>query len=68
VANIRVVIASTTGNRIAVVSNPFGYYEFGGLTPGETYTINVLSKRYTFSPRTVSVSSGLTDIDMIAEP
>jgi hypothetical protein len=67
VRNSRVILTSTTGDRFAVLSATFGNFEFGGLTVGETYTVTVESKRYTFTPRTVSVSNNVTDVDMIAD-
>lgn len=45
---------------------PFGYYRFDDVQAGETYVINVTSKRYQFTPRVVSVVDELTDVDFIA--
>jgi hypothetical protein len=33
---------------------------------GETYVLNANSKRYSFNPRTISVTDELTDVDLIA--
>jgi hypothetical protein len=49
-------------------TSPFGYYSFNNLTPGLTYTISVISKRYTFTPRTLQVNDNLTDVDFTAAP
>jgi len=62
-----VVLASTTGQRVGVLSSSFGYFDFSGLTIGETYTVYVQSNRYTFTPRTVSMTGGVAELEMIAE-
>ena len=67
VVNARVNLTSTTGEKRSVLSSSFGGFEFGGLTTGETYTVTVNSKRFTFSPRTVSVVDAVTTLDIIAE-
>jgi hypothetical protein len=66
-ANARVIATSSTGERFAVLAGSLGYFEFGGLTVNETYTISVESKRYSFTPRTVSLTANLAGIDMIAD-
>jgi len=35
---------------------------------GETYTAAVVSKRYQFAPRTVTVSDELSGLDFVADP
>jgi Divergent InlB B-repeat domain/YDG domain/Bacterial Ig-like domain (group 3) len=65
-ANARVIATSSTGERFAVLAGSMGYFEFGGLAVNDTYTISVESKRYTFTPRTVSLTSSIS-IDMIAD-
>jgi hypothetical protein len=67
VRGARVELTGTTGERFTAVTGSFGYFEFGGLTVGETYTVTVQSRRFTFTPRTVSVSDNLTSLDMIAD-
>jgi uncharacterized repeat protein (TIGR02543 family) len=65
-ANARVIATTSTGERFTVLAGSMGYFEFGGLAVNETYTISVESKRYTFTPRTVSLTSSIS-IDMIAD-
>ena len=67
VGNARVTLTSTTGSLRTAVTNPFGLFELGNLSVGETYTVTVESKRYTFTPRTVSMTDGIVDLDMIAD-
>ena len=68
VGNSRVTLTSTAGETQFVMTDESGHFEFGGVTVGETYSVNALSARFRFSPRTVSVIGGVTDIEMIAEP
>lgn len=67
VGNARVTVTNTMSSLRSAVTNPFGLFEFSNLGVGETYTVTVDSKRYTFTPRTVSITDGVVDLDMIAE-
>jgi hypothetical protein len=66
VPNTRITLTDTTGASRTVLSNGFGSYEFGNVRMGETYTISVVSRMYTFTPVTVSVSENLGKVDIIA--
>jgi Cohesin domain/Carboxypeptidase regulatory-like domain/Dockerin type I domain len=68
VANTRVTLTSTTGQSRTVLSNGFGIYRFGSLQVGQTYTIGVGSRRYSFMLLTVSVTGQSVTTDMIAAP
>jgi len=57
---------TTTGSKRSTVSNGFGYYRFGNLQLGQTSTINVESRVWTFSPLTVSSTDQLVNVDIIA--
>jgi hypothetical protein len=67
-SRMHVVLNSTKGERFETVTSSFGYYEFNALVIGETYTLNVESKRYRFAPMTVSITEDPADLDVIAEP
>ena len=67
-SRMHVVLTSTKGERFETVTSSFGYYEFNALVIGETYTLNVESKRYRFVPITLSIIEDLADLDVIAEP
>jgi hypothetical protein len=68
VFNARVSITDSNGNVRMALTNAFGYYRFYDVAAGGTYTIGVLSKRYTFAPRTLQVNDNLTSVDFVAEP
>jgi hypothetical protein len=67
VPNTRVTLTDTTGASRTILSNGFGIYQFGNVRMGETYTVSVESRQYTFTPVTVSVSGDLVNVDIIAE-
>jgi hypothetical protein len=67
VPNTRITLTDTTGASRTILSNGFGYFQFGNVHVGETYTIRVESRMHTFTPVTVSVSGSLVNVDIIAE-
>lgn len=68
IANTRVTITNTRGESHSILTNGLGYYRFGSLHVGDTYTLNVKTREYRFNTVTVSISGQLTDVDVIAEP
>ena len=68
VPNTRVTLTGINGGSRTVISTSFGFYEFGNVEPGQTYTLTVDGRRVTFAPVTVSVSNNLTHLDLIAQP
>jgi hypothetical protein len=67
IPNTLVMLTDTLGQSRTVLSDGFGNYRFGDLQVGQTYKISVGSRRYAFTPLTVSVTSQQVNIDMIAE-
>ena len=67
--NARVTLTDAAGQTRArtTLTNGFGYYRFGGLQVGQTYTLNVESRGRTFTPLTLSVNDQLQSIDMIVQ-
>jgi Concanavalin A-like lectin/glucanases superfamily/Carboxypeptidase regulatory-like domain len=79
----RVTTASGRGIRNAVVqiiggnlsetryarTNPFGYYRISGLDAGQTYILNIASKRYSFAnpTRVITLNDDLTGEDFVSD-
>ncbi len=67
---LRGAVVTMTGNdgitRRAITSS-FGNYRFEDITVGGTYIMEVSSKRYVFSPRTIAVADELSDVDFVAD-
>ncbi|MBS1793306.1 MAG: right-handed parallel beta-helix repeat-containing protein [Acidobacteria bacterium] len=63
-----VVLTDTRGASRSVRADETGYFRFKDLTAGESYVISVNSKRYNFTPQTVSPAEGVMKLNLIAEP
>lgn len=63
--NVAVSLTETNGTTRTVKTNAFGYYNFEGIEVGQTVTLTVNSKRYTFAnpTRIVSVAENVGDVD-----
>ncbi|MBC7898444.1 MAG: carboxypeptidase regulatory-like domain-containing protein [Saprospiraceae bacterium] len=59
-------ITDSQGNSREFITSSFGYYRFNGVATGQTYIISVLSKRFEFTPRNVTVNEELANVDFIA--
>jgi hypothetical protein len=70
IAKVTVTLVDGTGNTQTYLTNGFGYYSFEGLGTGQTYTVSVRNKKYTFNPssRVVSLEDNINDADFTAEP
>ncbi|MBK8465613.1 MAG: M36 family metallopeptidase [Chloracidobacterium sp.] len=66
VPNAQVKLTDTTGRTLSAVSNGFGYYRFGDLKIGETFTLSIDSRGRSFTPVMVSTNGQLLNLDMIA--
>jgi uncharacterized delta-60 repeat protein len=70
---IRNVVIQINGGNLAepkyARTNEFGYYRFTGLDAGQTYVLNVSSKRYSFAnpTRVITLNEDLTDEDFVSE-
>lgn len=67
IPNVQVTLTDTTGRSFFAVTNGFGFYRFGDLELGQTYTISAASGNYSFMPLTVSVTGQSIDVDMVAD-
>ncbi len=70
IRNARITISggSLDAPRITT-SNSFGYYGFDELQAGETYTVTINSKRYTFQlpSRIITIFENISDIDFVGD-
>ena len=62
----RVTLTDTAGQTRSAVSNGFGYYRFGGLEAGQSYTISSESREWKFAPLTVAITGKTQSADLIA--
>jgi cytochrome c peroxidase len=61
--NAVVSISGPGGFAQRVTTGTFGYYQFENIPGGATYTINVGSRTYRFTPRDVLLTGNLSDFD-----
>jgi hypothetical protein len=63
VAGARVSMQNQQGQIVWAMTNPFGYYRFTNVEVGHTYIVSVEHKRFSFDPRTISLSDDVTGFD-----
>ncbi|MEQ1923971.1 MAG: carboxypeptidase-like regulatory domain-containing protein, partial [Pyrinomonadaceae bacterium] len=63
---IRVRLSDSGGNSTSVTTSSFGYYRFDGVNSPGSYTLNVVTKGYTFLSRTLDLTTDVTNIDLVA--
>jgi hypothetical protein len=65
--NARVALTDSQGNSQTAMTNSFGYYRFINLAVGETYILEVRSKQYDFTPKTITVNSDVENLNISAQ-
>lgn len=68
IRNASVTITNSQGISRQVLTNAFGAYQFEDLEVGQTYIVTVRSRRFQFTPRVITVTDDLSDVDLVAEP
>ena len=61
--NATVTMTNSDGVTLSAVTSSFGYYKFEHVPVGGSFVMNVNSRLYRFTPRVVSVTDTLTDVD-----
>ena len=65
-ANARVTLTDAAGESRTVMSNPFGNFAFSDVPAGQTYVLEVNSKRYKFNQQVLPLTDNLTELNLIA--
>lgn len=69
IGGMLLALTDAGGNFVAFAStSSFGAYSFTNVVPGGPYTVEPLSKRYSFSPITMPITSDVTDMNFVADP
>jgi hypothetical protein len=63
VRNAKVQITGADGTSWTVLTGPRGNYHFDEIPSGATYTVSVISRRFQFAPRTVTLNDSVSDMD-----
>lgn len=68
-ANVRVSLADLGGSqRVSAVTSSLGYYQFDNVATGSMYVLTPVSKRFTFTPQTITVNDNVTGMDFTGTP
>jgi hypothetical protein len=67
IANAQVYLTDQSGETKTAYTNSLGYYQFRNVGVGQSYTVNVLSKRYLFSPQVITVNEEIEELNFTAE-
>jgi len=65
--NAAVLLTDANGNTRTVKTGSFGIYRIDELAVGQTYLIQIVSKKFTFAPQTVFLTDNLTDLNFTAQ-
>lgn len=65
--NAQVFLTDFQGNSRTALSGAFGYFNFPEVEAGQTYILTVVSKRYQFAPRALTVSEEITELNLVAQ-
>lgn len=66
--NAFITLTDTNGNARTVQTSSFGHYKFEDVAAGQTYFINIRSRRYQFTPRILNVMEDIAGLDFTADP
>lgn len=69
IKNVTVILTDMSGNSVRTQTGEFGNYSFSSVETGQTYTIAVVAKRFTFSPsiQVRTVNEDALDVDFTAQ-
>jgi hypothetical protein len=65
VGNSKVTLTGEDGKTMSYLTAGFGYFHFDGVESGKTYILQADHKRYSFTPKVLSVDDNLTDVDFV---
>jgi hypothetical protein len=65
---VSVMLDDGTGHPMTALTNAFGYFHFDDVRAGSTCLLNAQARGFIFTPRVVSVTDQLTDLDLTALP
>ena len=65
--NAIVVLTDPQSNQRIITTSSFGFYAFDNVQAGGPYTVSVRSRLYRFQPLNITVSSDLTNVDLVGQ-
>lgn len=64
-SNAVVFLSAEGGTTRRVTTSTLGFFSFTGIPTGQTYTINITSKRYRFNEREISLLGDLKELEFV---
>jgi Carboxypeptidase regulatory-like domain len=64
--NAIVILTDQDGNSRTARTSAFGYFRFNEVAAGQTYIININSKRWQFTPQVISVNEEIIELNLMA--
>ncbi len=68
IRNAKINLTDSNGNTRTATSTGFGHFRFDDVAAGETYILEVKSKRFLFNLQVISTNSDLTEVNFVALP
>lgn len=68
IANAQVLLTDSTGNTRAVKTSSFGFFRFEEIPAGQTYIVEINSKRFQFAPQIIAVKDNVADLIFVGTP
>ena len=65
--NAIVTISDQAGHTRSAITSSFGYYSFTDVEVGQSYTVSVSSKRFTFATRLINLNDAVDGLDFTAQ-
>lgn len=65
--NAMVLLFDANGNSRTVQTGSFGVFRFEDVTAGQTYIVQVVSRRFSFAPQSVFVTGDVTELTFTAQ-
>jgi hypothetical protein len=65
--NATVYLTNQNGETLTRRTSSLGYYRFDDIVAGQTVIVNVVSKRYQFTPQTANVTEELDNLDFYSQ-
>jgi CSLREA domain-containing protein len=69
IRNVQITLIDSNGNQQTARSTTFGYYRFDDVTAGETVTLSIKARQFSFSQSTIvrTTNDSVNDADFVSE-
>jgi hypothetical protein len=68
ISGATVSITDAHGETRTAITNAFGFYQFDGISAGETYLLSARHKRHQFPEQVININEDLSEVNITALP